>query len=173
MWIVRRDGTGNRLVYKRDAAKKEWIVHETWLPGTAELVVANWPHGVIGVDIETGGVRQICTFNAWHPCVNRQGRLMCADTTFPDRGLLLFNPKDGIGEPKLLCLPQSSNRGAHWNTDHCPYDDGPVKVYAPQHTHPHPSFSPDGKYIVFTSDRTGDAQVYEVKVGEESRAINR
>ncbi len=167
MWIIHRDGTGNRLVYKRDAAKKEWIVHETWLPGTRELVVANWPHGVMGVDIETGAVRQICKFNAWHPGVNRQGTLMCADTTFPDRGLLLFNPKDGIAEPELLCLSQSSNEGAHWKTDHCPYDDGPIQVYPPQYTHPHPSFSPDGQNIVFTSDRTGEAQVYEVAVGRE------
>ncbi len=26
--------SGNRLAYERDAAKKEWIVHETWVPGT-------------------------------------------------------------------------------------------------------------------------------------------
>jgi serine/threonine protein kinase len=51
--------------------------------------------------------------------------------------------------------------GEHWNTDHCPYDDGPVQVYAPQHTHPHPNFSPDRSKVVFTSDRSGFAQVYE------------
>ncbi|MCA9438850.1 MAG: PD40 domain-containing protein, partial [Candidatus Omnitrophica bacterium] len=45
---------------------------------------------------------------------------------------------------------------------HCPYDDGPVKVYAPQHTHPHPNFSPDGKRVVFSSDRSGTAQLFEV-----------
>jgi oligogalacturonide lyase len=58
----------------------------------------------------------------------------------------------------------SSNAGSHWNTTHCPYDDGPVKVVAPQHTHPHPSFSPDGSRVVFTSDRSGVAQLYEVVV---------
>jgi len=51
--------------------------------------------------------------------------------------------------------------------DHCPYDDddykqGKWKVYAPQHTHPHPSFSPDGRRVVFTSDATGHSQIYEV-----------
>jgi oligogalacturonide lyase len=40
-------------------------------------------------------------------------------------------------------------------------------VYAPQHTHPHPSFSADGTRVVFTSDRTGVAQVYEVIVAAE------
>ena len=65
----------------------------------------------------------------------------------------------------LLAESHSSNAGVHWNTDHCPYDDGPVQVYAPQHTHPHPSFSPDGSRVVFTSDHTGVAQLYEVTVG--------
>jgi oligogalacturonide lyase len=167
MWVIGRDGTGNRLVYQRDAARKEWIVHETWRPGTRELLVTEWPHGVIGVDVDTGALRRACTFNAWHPSINRQGTLMCADTTFPDRGLLLFDPTDGVGEPRTLCLSHSSNEGAHWNTDHCPYDDGPTKVYAPQHTHPHPAFAPDGHSVVFTSDWTGYAQVYEVEVRSE------
>ena len=31
---------------------------------------------------------------------------------------------------------------------------------------PHPSFSPDGTRVVFTSDRTGYAQVYEVIIDQ-------
>jgi oligogalacturonide lyase len=63
---------------------------------------------------------------------------MCADTTFPDIGLQLFDPRDGVGSPRTLCLPEATNEGKHWNTDHCPYDDedykqGKWKVYAPQH----------------------------------------
>ncbi len=164
MWVINRDGTGNRLVYQRDTARKEWIVHETWRPGTRELVTTNWPHGVIGVNIDTGAVRQVTDFNAWHPAINRQGTLMCADTTFPDCGLQVFDPRQSNSPFKTLCLSQSSNGGAHWNTDHCPYDDGPVNVYAPQHTHPHPSFAPDGRSVVFTSDHTGFAQLYEVDI---------
>ena len=33
-----------------------------------------------------------------------------------------------------------------------------------QSTHPHPHFSPDGKYILFTTDKTGSSQVYTVRV---------
>jgi len=33
-----------------------------------------------------------------------------------------------------------------------------------QPSHPHPHFSPDGKYIVFSTDRSGKPQVYTVKV---------
>ncbi len=170
IWVICRDGSDNRLVYQRrplGTSTHEWIVHETWRPGTREIITTNWPRGCIGVDIDTGAVRQVCTFNAWHASINRQGTLMCADTTYPDTGLQLFDPLDGTGRPVTLCLSQSSNVGAHWDTDHCPYDDedyqqGKWKPYAPQHTHPHPSFSPDGSRVIFTSDRTGDAQVYEV-----------
>ena len=165
IWVVNRNGSGKRLVYERRAyrdhpVRKEWIVHETWRPGSREIVTTNWPHGVIGIDIDTGEFRSVCSFNAWHPAINRQGDLMCADTTFPDIGLQLFNPLDGVGEPQTLCLSKASNKGGHWNTKYCPYDDGPIDVYAPQHTHPHPCFSPDGRQLVFTSDRTGHAQVY-------------
>jgi oligogalacturonide lyase len=171
MWIVHRDGTGKRLAYSRDADGKQWIVHETWLPGTRELVTVDWPKGMIGVDIDTGVVRKVTSFNAWHAMVNRTGTLMVADTNFPDIGLQVFDPRDGIGQPRTLCYPESSSIGAHWDTDHCPYDDedyqqGKWKPYAPQHTHPHPGFSPDGKHVVFTSDRTGWSQVYEVEVPE-------
>ncbi len=33
-----------------------------------------------------------------------------------------------------------------------------------QPSHPHPHFSPDGKYVLFSTDRTGRPQVYTVKV---------
>jgi oligogalacturonide lyase len=164
IWVIRRDGSGNRLVYERDAAKKEWIVHETWVPGTMEILTTSWPHGVIGIDVETGAVRPACRFNAWHPMIDRTGRFMVTDTRNPDIGLQVFDARDGVGNPRALCESAASSAGDHWNTDHCPYDDGPVEVYAPQHTHPHPSFSPDGSRVVFTSDRSGQAQVYEAQI---------
>jgi oligogalacturonide lyase len=81
----------------------------------------------------------------------------------PRRGLQLFDPRDGVGAPH----PSSwrRNQGPPLNTDHCPTtwtNSRAVAVYAPQHTHPHPAFSPDGRYVVYTSDRTGHSQVYEV-----------
>lgn len=164
IWTIRRDGSDNSLAYERDATKKEWIVHETWRPGTMEILTANWPHGVIGIDVLSGEVRKVCTFNAWHPMIDRAGSRMVTDTKNPDLGLQIFDVTDGIGEPQTLCESQASSAGDHWDIGHCPYDDGPIDVYAPQHTHPHPNFSPDGMKVVFTSDRSGFAQVYEVSL---------
>lgn len=197
IWVINRDGTGNRLVYDRKPlatpGQYEWIVHETWNPArarrtgspltpdtrhlTPEIITANWPRGCIGIDIDTGAVRPVCSFNAWHVSINRQGTRMCADTTFPDIGLQLFDPRDGIGAPRTLCFPEATNEGKHWNTDHCPYDDedyklGKWKVYAPQHTHPHPAFSPDGRFVAFTSDRSGHSQVFEAALTEASSCGN-
>jgi len=171
LWVIHRDGTGNRLIYRRDISKKEWIVHETWRPGTREILTANWPRGVLGIDIDTGVVRPVCGFNAWHPMINRAGTLMVTDTKNPDRGLQLFDPRNGSAAPHLLCLSGASSAGDHWNVGHCPYDDGVKSVYAPQHTHPHPNFSPDGRLVVFTSDRTGDAQIYEVELPHDGSPV--
>jgi oligogalacturonide lyase len=35
-----------------------------------------------------------------------------------------------------------------------------------QHAHPHPRFTPDGKYIQYTSDLTGYSNIYMVEVGD-------
>lgn len=163
-WIVNRDGSNYRRVYNR--SPEEWITHESWIPGTRELAFVDWPRGIRCVQVDTGVERRVASFNAWHAICNRTGEVMVADTNFPDIGLQLFDPLDGVGEPALLCHARATNVGAHWNGPF-PYAKGPIDVHSPQHTHPHPSFSPDSRYVVFTSDRTGHAQVYEVKVPEQ------
>ncbi|MFM7243767.1 MAG: oligogalacturonate lyase family protein [Planctomycetaceae bacterium] len=167
--VIRRDGSGHRLAYARDVARREWVVHESWMPraavgGRTEIVTVTWPHGMIGIDVESGVTRRVTSFPAWHPMIRRDGRSCVADTTFPDRGLVTFDPSVADAAVMPLAESLSSNAGSHWNTPHCPYDDGPVRVVAPQHTHPHPSFSPDGSRVVFTSDRTGTAQLYELVI---------
>ena len=165
VWVIRREGSGNRRLYARNVERNEWITHESWIPGTRELAFVDWPHGIRCIQVDTGIERRVTSCNAWHAICNRQGTLMVADTNFPDIGLQLFDPLDGVGEPTTLCYPEASSIGEHWNGPF-PYAKGPIKVHSEQHTHPHPSFSPDGKLVVYTSDRTGYSQVYEVEVPE-------
>ena len=160
VWVVSRDGSYNKRIYSRNEEKNEWITHESWLPGTGEITFVDWPHAVRAIHAETGQQRTISRFNAWHAMANWDGSRMVADTNFPDIGLHLFDPRQSDAEHMLVCYPQASSIGAHW-AHPFPYADGPVKVYAPQHTHPHPSFSPDDRRLVFTSDRTGESQIYE------------
>jgi oligogalacturonide lyase len=172
VWVINRDGSGNRRLYARNVEKNEWIVHESWIPGTRELAFVDWPHGVRCVQVDSGIERPVTSFNAWHPVCNPQGSLMVADTNFPDIGIQIFDARDGIGAPVTLCCSEASSLGEHWKGPF-PYAHGPVKVYAPQHTHPHPSFSPDGSRVVFTSDRTGSAEVYEVTIPEQMGRASR
>ncbi|MHC1695847.1 MAG: oligogalacturonate lyase family protein [Eubacteriales bacterium] len=170
VWIVNRDGSYNRRLYMRNAEQKQWITHESFIPNKSELAMVNWNKGVIAVNFNTGTVRQITDFNAWHAVSNRDGTIMAADTNFPDIGIILFDPRKINGPKYKLCNSDSSNQGKHWNGTF-PYDNGPIKVYAPQHTHPHPSFSPDNKFIVFTSDMDGYPRVYEVEIPKNIKEL--
>ncbi len=86
-----------------------------------------------------------------------------ADTNFPVSGLILCDPRNEDTSYEVLCYPAATCQGAHW-AGPFPYDNGPIKVDAPQHTHPHPSFSPDGRKVVYTSDKSGFSQVFEIDV---------
>ena len=168
VWVIRRDGLDNRLIYARDTARNEWVVHESWIPGRREISYVDWPNGVWAIGVDTGERRKVCTFNAWHPMCAPDGTRMVCDTNFPDDGLKSFDPRPGGGKAETLCHASASQMGEHWDGPF-PYADGPVKVYAPQHTHPHPSFAPDMSRVVFTSDVSGYAQVYECMIDKETK----
>lgn len=166
VWVVGRDGTGNRRVFTREH-DMQWITHETWIPGRREIAMVDWPHGMKAVSVDTQEVRQITRFPAWHAIADTTGRRIVCDTNFPDIGLHLLGA-EGEEPARLLCLSEASSAGEHWGGPF-PYNDGPVEVHAPQHTHAHPRFAPDNSRVLFTSDRTGHAQLYEVML-EGSRA---
>ena len=167
VWVVGRDGKGHRRVFARRHAL-QWITHESWIPGRREIAMVDWPHGMLAVQVDSGAVRRITRFPAWHAVADANGRRLVCDTNFPDLGLHLLDARGGSGEASFLCLSEASSRGAHWGGPF-PYNDGPVAVDAPQHTHPHPRFAPDGSRVVFTSDRSGHAQIYEcLLAGEEA-----
>ncbi|MGI5898914.1 MAG: oligogalacturonate lyase family protein [Christensenellales bacterium] len=168
VWVLNRKTGQARRTFQRDAAAKQWITHESWIPGRKELSLVDWPKGILAVNVETGAVRRIASFNAWHAIANDQGTRIVADTNFPDRGLMLCDVDAQNAKGGLLCRPQATSLGAHW-AEPFPYDDGPIQVYAPQHTHPHPRFSPDGEKVVFTSDKSGFAQLFEVELPQELR----
>lgn len=161
VWVLFRHSGEARRIYARNAAAKQWITHESWIPRTYELSLVDWPKGILAVNVHTGAQRRVADFNAWHAISNDAGTQMVADTNFPDRGLMLFNAQGEHNISSMLCMPHASCMGSHW-ANPFPYDNGPIQVNAPQHTHPHPRFSPDGKQVVFTSDVSGFAQVYEI-----------
>jgi oligogalacturonide lyase len=161
MWLVRVDGSGERPLYLHD--KREWITHESFLGQSDEVIFAHWPFALKAIRVGEREVRVVADFNAWHASSSPDGSWIVCDTTCPDIGLQLIDP--ATGEHRPLCYPQSSNGGTQW-AETVPADDDQVEAdtYGPQWSHPHPSFSPDGRQVVYTSDRTGISQVYVVDV---------
>jgi oligogalacturonide lyase len=164
VWTVRRDGSGNRRVYQRESPT-QWVTHEVWLPGKRAIAFVDWPRGLRLIDPQSGEATWLNRFPAWHAAPDVTGKRFVCDTNFPDRGLHVI-PLDE-GAPELLCASEATSEGKHWGGPF-PYKDGPVAVEARQHTHPHPRFSPDSARVVFTSERSGHAQIYEVELMEQA-----
>lgn len=178
--LVDFDGSNDRLLYRQ--LPTEWITHESWLGSGDEVMFVHWPRAVRAIRRDGSGLRTIVNFTGWHPCSWRDGSLIVSDTHLPDIGLQLIDPATGAHRP--LCHPKSSNQGTQWAFD-LPAEETPIdrtvlreqpppstgpdlreSTYGPQWTHPHPSFSADGRWVAFTSDRTGWSQVYRVEVPE-------
>ena len=176
MWTIKSDGSGNRLLYQHD--NNEFLVHETFLGQQKELLVSHWYHALRRISLRTLEMKTIADFNAWHICSNRAGTKVLCDTVHPDIGLRLVDV--GTGKHQAICYPQSSSGGSQWKKDRYAVAEDWAKaaqsedrskalswmemkvdtVYGPQWTHPHPSFSPDEKMVVYTSDISGSAQLY-------------
>lgn len=159
LWLVRRDGTGNRRLWQREH-RLQWITHESWLRGRRELAFVDWPNGMRAIHVDSGALRWLTRFPAWHAHSDDSASWIVCDTNFPDQGIHRFSALQSANA-ELLCESKASSIGAHW-AEPFPYNDGPRKVYAPQHTHPHPRPSPDGSRVLYTSDASGHAQLYEV-----------
>jgi hypothetical protein len=159
----------------------EWFIHESWLGMGPDILFVRWPYALLAVAYDGSGLRKIAETNAWHPRSDSEGNRIVFDTNHPDRGLLMMDRRTGRTE--VLCYPGASRRGRQWShdlpadapgidtsiirsdrpeSDMPPRPEDPETLYGPQWTHPHPGFSPDGKQIVFTSDRDRYSHVYSL-----------
>lgn len=178
MHRIRLGGTGLECLYQH--CNDEFVVHETFLGRTGDLVYVEWPRALWRMDWTTRERRLICEFNAWHIASNRAGSGILCDTNHPDRGLFLIDADTGA--QRLVALAQSSNKGSQWAKSRYALaedfaaarasvegnlswmENAADTVYGPQYTHPHPSFSPSERHVIFTSDRSGHPQVYAVEL---------
>jgi len=178
MHRIRRNGANLECLHEN--SNDEFVVHETFLGATGDLVFTVWPRAVKRLDWNTRRIDTIAEFNAWHITPNRAGTAILCDTNHPDIGLQLIDV--ATGSRRAICHPQSSNQGSQWRKSRYALADdwaaaladkeksvswmemAADSVYGPQWTHPHPSFSPDEKRAAFASDCTGHTQVYVVEL---------
>jgi len=179
MHRVRRDGTGLECLYEH--GNDEFVVHETFLGNTGNLVLTVWPRALRTMDWTTREMHTVAEFNAWHITPNNAGTLVLCDTNHPDLGLHLIDVS--TGGQRRICLSEASSQGTQWKTSRyalaqdfaaaavahresaLSWMEMPTdSVYGPQWTHPHPSFSHDERLVAFASDRSGHTQVYVAEV---------
>jgi hypothetical protein len=175
MHRVRRDGGGLECLYHH--GNDEFVVHETFLGRTGDLVFTVWPHRLCRMDWTTRDIRTIAEFNSWHITPNRAGTRVLCDTNHPDLGIFLIDAESGASQ--AVCRSEATNQGSQWKTSRYALAEDFARaqsaaksgalswmevatdsVYGPQWTHPHPAFSADERRITFASDRTGHTQVY-------------
>ncbi len=170
MHRVRRDGSGMECLYEH--GNDEFLVHETFLGATGDIVFTVWPRALRRMDWTTREMRTIVEYNAWHIAPDRRGERVLCDTNHPDEGLQIVDV--ATGGRRKLCDSGSSNQGSQWRkscyavaSDFADarknlswMENAGDTVYGPQHTHPHPSWSFEEDQVAFASDRTGVTQVY-------------
>ena len=168
-------------LYEHD--NDEFVVHETFLGSAPEVVFTVWPFSVKRLHLEERSVREIASFNAWHIAPSADGTRILCDTNHPDIGIQIVDVATGTRRP--VCYPRSSSGGSQWKTSRYAVAEDWARaaeqqadraqslswmemktdtVYGPQWTHPHPSWSPDEKQVIYTSDVSGSAQVYVAEV---------
>ncbi|HET8547518.1 MAG TPA: hypothetical protein VFL57_05930 [Bryobacteraceae bacterium] len=180
MHRVRRDGTHVECLYEH--GNDEFVVHETFLGRTGDVVFTVWPRALRRLDWTTRRITTITEYNAWHIAPDAAGERVLCDTNHPDNGLQIIDV--ATGARRQVCLSQASNGGSQWRKSRYALAEdfaaarseaqagGTLSwmeaasdtVYGPQWTHPHPSWSREEDKIAFASDRTGITQVYVVEL---------
>jgi len=145
VWSVKPDGSDARFLARIDQFGHHTILGKTGLlQGTGQP-----PHRCIWI-VEPGKAPYQLVQGPyfWHSGASFNGEWIVADTNWPDQGIQLIHvPSRRF---RTLCHARATQ-------DHVEYG------------HPHPTISPDGKLVVFRSDRTGVAQVYVAHVTDEFR----
>jgi hypothetical protein len=190
MHRIRRDGSGLECLYEH--GNEEFVVHETFLGATGDIVYTVWPFALRRMDWTTRQHTTIAEFNAWHITPNRDGSQVLCDTNHPDDGLFLVDV--AAGERRLVCLSEATNQGTQWKRSRYALAEdfaaarsaaktealswmevSTDTVYGPQWTHPHPSFSATETKVVFASDKSGHTEVYvaELRFQQEENLMQR
>lgn len=165
MWLVNRDGTNERKV--RDHAVGESCTHEFWVPDGSALAYVSYMKG-----------QQERYIRAYYPDTNEDKLVMtmpaCSHLMSNFDGTLYIG--DGSGSP--VDVADSSGykiENDPWLYILRPKDNKTIKLAKHnsswkvldgdrQVTHPHPSFSPDNKYVLFSSDFEGKPALYLVSI---------
>ncbi len=153
--LVGSSETGSRLVKEiyianADGSDLKFVMtfahHHMWHPNS-EQVIGNCDDGLYIVNYDGTGQRKISDLAQGHPSFSPDGSMIATDCfggEYSDM-VVLIDPETGEVEPLASC-PSVHGRS---------HEVG---------THPHPSWAPDGKSVIYDSDQEGHVQVYQAFV---------
>lgn len=161
MWFIDEDGKNVRKV--RDQEEGEACTHEFWVPDGSKMLFVSYMHGqtdrwICSIDPETLAFKKEMKMPACsHLMSNFDGSLVVGDGSDTpvdvadasghqlenDPNLYLFDLKAGTS--KVICTHDTSWKVLNGDR---------------QINHPHPSFTPDSKAVLFGSDKNGTPAIY-------------
>ena len=158
IWWVNIDGTDGGPVPQEYGTQR---THETWTAdGKYIAYVSKYRMGekkgihFMGIESLDGKMNKtyFAQVSPGHQNIFKDNKHWIVDTYNNEEPLLVMfrRGEDDFEETKILFRHNSTMEG--------------------QSSHPHPRISPNGKYVLFSTDRTGVAQVYTVKINlDESK----
>jgi oligogalacturonide lyase len=166
MWFIDEDGNNRRCA--KEHLNGESCTHEFWVPDGSAMVYVSYQHGeperwIRSLDPVTLADRPLMKMPPCsHLMSNPDGTLIVGDGCGPAASESGSNEMLK-GDPFLHLFDiqaQSTRRIAH--------HDSSWGVYkaSRQVTHPHPSFTPDQKQVLFSADGDGEPGLYLADVAE-------
>lgn len=153
IWFIDADGLNRRC--GREHAPGERITHEFWVPDGSSMIYVSIRQGererrICSLDPRTLHSTVLATMPPCsHLMSNHDGTLIVGDGSGDDPYLHLFDLQRGTAMP--LARHDSSWRVYKRNR---------------QVTHPHPSFSPDNRRVLYTSDVDGEPALFLAELPE-------
>lgn len=149
MWLVNGDGTANRPLRPEETPALR-IGHEFWF-ADGRHVGYQAPRSVGVADAADGSFHEYATpFSDGHVQASPDGKLFVGDGSDREPFLNLYRLENGQLTGGPIYRHDSSRSQQHW--------------------HPHPAFSPDGKYVIFTSSQGGNGNVYLIRTTPDPAA---
>lgn len=168
MWLINEDGSNMRKV--KTHAPGESCTHEFWVPDGSALMYVSYLKGqqernICRYDPQTGQDEIVMTMPACsHLMSNYDGSLLVGDGSATPVDI-----KDSQGytienDPWLYVFDAKQKRQARLAAHNSSWRvlNGDRQV-----THPHPSFTPDNRQVLFTSDFEGEPALYLARLPED------
>ncbi|MBN2150001.1 MAG: PD40 domain-containing protein [Candidatus Lokiarchaeota archaeon] len=170
MWLLDVGTREMRPLYKQKRSsfrKFERVGHEAWLPDGKHLCFVVRRDKVMIVSIEGAFGSEFCWCagkgpNFWHVSANPARPMLAADTMWRDTGIWLVELVEGSrGSLFNLCHSRSAWQDPSFSSLTRAFP------YAIQ-GHPHPGWSPSGRFLHFTTYSPADKAVHVCVVDVES-----